>query len=491
MRLPRHASRWLFLATLIYAPWAYGCTTPATIDILNQLLAVVLVFWIADLLLTRRLPLVHVGLIVIATAILALGWWMVLNAPTIHDSELIVFMPRAQPFVRLPGSVDESISAAWMVRATVLFGATLFVADLSTRPLWLMRIWGAVTIAGGSIALLGLLQKASGADTLFWGEAPAAPIKTFFASYFYHANAGAFLNLALPPAVGLAIRALGRSDSPIGRAVSPACGFCMILAVFANTSRVAQVLGAALMIALMMLWHRGRTPATGRGEITAVLSGAIVLIVAAFAVAQASHLDDSLVRWSGLRATLPSDARWTASQAAWRGSPEAGWFGFGPGTFRVVFPYFGGYVGNRLDGEWRFLHEDYLQTLLEWGRVGAALWSAFLFGGIALAIRNLRSTRAEEWMPRRKMLLPLIVLALVATAVHALVDFPLQIASIQLFVATYLGLCWGSCSWIKDLTLPNQRAPHADAAVLKRKRRRPKEAAAGGEQSASAALQPF
>ena len=84
---------------------------------------------------------------------------------------------------------------------------------------------------------------------------------------------------------------------------------------------------------------------------------------------------------------------------------------------------------------------------MEWGWFGSALWALLFFGGIAVAVRNLRAASARKWTPRRRFILPLIFIALTGVAVHALVDFPLQIMSIQLYIATYLGICWGSTRW--------------------------------------------
>jgi hypothetical protein len=93
------------------------------------------------------------------------------------------------------------------------------------------------------------------------------------------------------------------------------------------------------------------------------------------------------------------------------------------------------------------LHEDYLQTVLEWGWLGSSLWALVFFGGIAVAIRSYKKYARREWMPRRRVLQPLVILALIGVALHALVDFPFQIESIQLYVATNLGICWGSSLW--------------------------------------------
>jgi hypothetical protein len=98
-------------------------------------------------------------------------------------------------------------------------------------------------------------------------------------------------------------------------------------------------------------------------------------------------------------------------------------------------------------GSWRFLHEDYLQTVLEWGWLGSSLWALLFFGGIAVGILSYNRYATRDWMPRRRVMQPLGIIALAGVAMHALVDFPFQIESIQLYVATYLGVCWGSVLW--------------------------------------------
>jgi hypothetical protein len=274
-------------------------------------------------------------------------------------------------------------------------------------------------------------------------------VNTFFATYYYHGNAGAFLNLVWPPICGLALRTWIKPTSPIVRALWLSATIILLVATLANTSRMGQLIALLLVVTLAAGWSKILARKAVGGERKIVAIGLIVVVATLLAVAQASHLDQPLRRWQALGQHLPADARWLASQAALGAVHDAGWFGFGPSTFRVIFPYYTGYLGNRIQGIWRFLHEDYLQTLLEWGWVGSALWATYLFGGISVALASLRAERAKQWSGRRRLFLQLSLLALAGVALHALVDFPLQIASLQLYVATYLGVCWGSSGWAK------------------------------------------
>ena len=448
-RFFRNASRWIFFAALVYAPWAYGATTSESIQITNWVLLAALVLWAIELLVSRRTPRFPRLLFFLTAALICVGGWMVFNAKSIYDSDFSVFVPLRNFAPPVAGSVDYPISVAWMIRGALLLGIILFVADLSQSNRWLLRLWYVIGLVGGSIAFLGLLQKATGAQMIFWQ--PPHPneylrVSTFFATYFYHGNVGAFLNLVWPLTAGLVIRAFSNRSNSGMRAVWTSVFLITIAAVLANTSRMAQLVALLLLVAICVQFGPLLLRKLSGGKSVA-LAGALAIGLALIAFAQASHFEQALNRWQLQSEHIPNDARWQVSRVAVRALPDAGLFGFGPGTFRVVFPIYNRSGSDQVPGTWRFLHEDYLQTLLEWGWIGGILWALLFFGGITVGIRSYKEHATREWTPRRRVLQPVVIIALMGVALHALVDFPVQIESIQLYVATYLGLCWGSMLW--------------------------------------------
>jgi O-antigen ligase/polysaccharide polymerase Wzy-like membrane protein len=448
----RAASRWIFFTALIYAPWAYGGTTSASIQITNWLLLAALILWALELIVSRRKPGFPRLLLFLACALIGIGGWMVFNAKSIYDSDFRAFVPVRNFAPLLAGSVDYAISGAWMMRGALLLGAILFVADLSQSNRWLLRLWYMIGLVGGSIAFLGLLQKATGARMIFWQPPPHGVVGTFFATYYYHGNAGAFLNLVWPLTAGLAIRAFTKGCHPGMRAVWISAFILTIAAVLANTSRMAQLVALLLLVAICLQFGATLVRRLSRTKKSVAFASALAILLTLIVLAQTTHLEQPLNRWQSVGEQIPNDARWRASRVAMGALLDAGFFGFGPGTFRVVFPSYNSVSMSRVPGTWRFLHEDYLQTVLEWGWLGSSLWALLFFGGITTGIRSYNKYARSEWTPRRRLLEPLVIIALVGVALHALVDFPFQIASIQLYVATYLGLCWGSSLWRSEET---------------------------------------
>ena len=447
MSIVRDAARWIFLAALIYAPWAYGGTTSTSIQIINWLLLLAFILWIVELLVRWRRPRFPRLLLFLTCALITIGGWMALNAISIYDSDFYVFVPLRNFASHLTGSVDYAISAAWMLRGALLLCAILFVVDVSQSSRWLLRLWYTIGLAGGTIAFVGLLQKATGAQMIFWQTAPPWGATTFFATYYYHGNAGAYLNLVWPLTAGLAVRAFTKPSHPGMRALWVSVLILTLAAVLANTSRMAQLIALLLLIALCVQLGPALLRKVSHGEKNIALAGVIAILLTLFALGQATHLEQPLNRWQSVTKRISSDARWQASRVAIGALRDVGFFGFGPGTFRVVFPSYNNVANKPAPGTWRFLHEDYLQTVLEWGWVGSSVWALLFVGGIAIGIRSYKKSAAHGWAPRRRLLQPFVITALIGVALHGLVDFPFQIASIQLYVATYLGLCWGSSVW--------------------------------------------
>jgi hypothetical protein len=445
------------LAALVFAPWAYGTTRPWAITCLNWLLGAAFLLWLLDHLLHQTRPAIPLLLAVPAIGLAAQAWFMVWNAKYDYDPAAHEFVPLA-PFLEwAPGSLDRSLSLQSALQVSAILASILVICDLSRRSTWRKRLLWTMALTGVSVALLGLAQKFTGARSVFWGAEDMG--QTFFATWRNHANAGAFLNLVWPLMAGFAALAFLRNSAQWKKLLWTTAVVLCLAGLMVNTSRAACALGFFLAAwwAGWIGWQfvQGRfgnvSPAT-----IAIIVSVIVSLVAAVAVL--TGIDSSFYRWRRFdRELTENNTRLLAAQVCLKMVPEAGWWGFGPGTFATAFPYFTHETGSQLRGQWNYAHQDYLQTITEWGCVGSAGWAALVCGGVAHSLR--RAWRFGGRLSDAARVTQFAVLtALLGVLLHALVDYPLQIASIQLYVAALLGVLWSADEWlVKERHWPKHR----------------------------------
>jgi hypothetical protein len=393
----------LILLSLIYAPWALGCVQPWAIHgliVLNLAAG-------AFLILQWRRPAIHRLTLFCVAGLLVQGWVMVFIA---NDA------------------VDREVRGETMWQITGILIAMLVATDMAARG-W---SWQMLTFIGGtgiSIAIYGLLAKVGVLPEL----AHRVYRESVFATFDYHGNAGAYLNLAIPAVFAMAMRKqIG------GWAGLSVC----VAALLVNVSRAAAAIGVILLIGLT-IWAAGRLARRSHRQLAAGLG--VAIIVAAVAGGAAWR------RWDQLSSMASADnPRLLLIQMALPMVRDAGFFGDGPGSFKLIYPtspYLPHEIYRRtivtpykIGTEvsiYSHVHNDYLQYLIEWGWIGGILWALLVVGAVWRGITAYRRGIAD------RLLTIACLAALAGVLLHALVDWPLQVASLQLDVAVYLAILAG------------------------------------------------
>lgn len=449
-------ARYLLLGLLIYAPWAYGSTRPDLVTLLDEALFCCLGLHVLGLIVERRLPRYPLVPSVCLGLLIAQGGWMYFNAQSSLDDDYWEFVPLDQPFPGLPGSWDKAASLSKLMTIGAMSGAFLVASDMLSRPSWKPRLWRTIALAGGSIVVYGLVQKAFGAEWAFSMFHGQKIDPTFFGPFRYHANAGDYLNIVWPVLLILYIQSTRKRHAYAEQTLWSCLLVLALAACFVNTSKAAAfITGGMLVAAFFAFVPFFRNDLIRSRRVSRVL---MVLFATAFLgiLVYGGITSQLQSRWNVMFGTnvtvVEAESRVLVDQICMRMVPEAGWFGFGPGTFSSVFPFHTGYLGKQIQGFWIYAHEDYLQTVIEYGYLGAALWSIVFFGSMAMAaFRGLQPhLRTHDLLAYRAS-----VLILTGLALHSLVDFPLQIASIELYVTVLFAYAWSRPDEAKRLRPPS------------------------------------
>lgn len=466
-------SGFLIAFGLFYAPFAYGCTTPATIMGLQIIIAAAGVCWLLSRLIRRRLP--RVGKLCMACILIigGIGGWMCLNVNSFYDASTQQFVATTPGAPDIPGSVDGTLARETTLIALSMLVTLCIVADLCQRPAWRTRILVLIALAGSIFVAFGIFLKSGVLDI----QLPMNDKEGFpFGTYNYHANAGSLINLVIPAAFGLMCLGLlqrgGKALGVIGGMMLMTC----LVGTFVNVSKAATVIALCLSAAMAVWLVRHRPSAdnlpqwmTPRNLIMAASGILVVGVVLVLTIGGSKQLD----RWKELPGSIDSEnPRILMMRVATPMAIEAGMLGNGPGSFKVLMPHSDHLMpeinekwilryhkpGTKVS-MWSQAHQDYLQLIVEWGWFGGGAWIVILVGGFFVVVWTLFKT--SELQPiADKIVLAATSVALFGVLWHALFDFPMQIMSLMFYTMVYQGIAWGSKGW---MFLPESRSMRSGA----------------------------
>jgi O-antigen ligase len=348
----------------------------------------------------------------------------------------------------LPSGIEAPYAKmnAWrqlvMLTSVWALGCALWVG--CTRRVAVQAVFNAVVANGALLALLAILQKVTEATKVFWFiQAKAA---YFHGPFFYKNHAGAYFNLLVVLALGLAawhyVRGLRRLERSTPAPVYVFVAVLLATASVMSGSRAAMILLAGYAVAaitVVLIW-RGRTEAPSNHPAVSALLGLAVagfIGLAAITLNVASPIEQLNRLFTEQGQAESVVGRVMARDATFdlfRDEPLTGW---GAGSFRHAFPIhqqnypriFSAY-GKVFN--WDHAHNDYLQALAELGVIGFTLLIAT---PLWLASRLLRLGA----LAHPAFLLTALGLAL--PLAHAWVDFPLyNLAILTTFAAGLVGL---------------------------------------------------
>lgn len=397
----------LVLAILIYSPLALGAVRLQEFFVVQMLTLGVLLLWLARLWLNPRPKLLWppISWAVIAFAAYAAGRYLTCDIEYVGRKELLRILVYAALFFAILNNLHRQ-EATQIISFTLIFlamGMSLYALyQFLTHS---NRVWHfPVHFAG----------RASG-------------------TYISPNHLAGFLELVLP--LALTYTLVGR-NRPVTKICLGYAALAMAVGIAVTGSRgswMACILALIALFAVLLFYRAHRLPA---GLMLLVLIGG-----GAWAAAQTNlfHSRLNVILAAGRADQEVRLVLWETALRMWR---DHVWFGVGPGHYDHRYR---AYRPSTVQLQPDYAHNDYLNTLADWGMVGSViLWVALVALGMGIFKVWGHVRRGEnEFSSNLSNKFAFVLggaIALLALLIHAVVDFNLQIPANAILTVTLMAL---------------------------------------------------
>jgi O-antigen ligase len=418
----------LVLAILVYGPLAFGAVRELEFGIITALTVAVMVLWAARVWISPRPQLLWPPICwaVLAFSIYAVARYFTSDVEYLARHEVLRVLVYAFLFLAILNNLhgQESIqiisfTLLFLAMAISFYGIYQFVTDSN-------GVWNLIK---------PYAHRGSG-------------------TYICPNHLGGFLEMLLP--LGLAYTVTGRLK-PLTRVL---LGYAVLVVLAGLTVTVsrgawgATAVAVTLFFVILMFRPGYRIPALV--ALVCLSAAAFVVVPKSFTlqlrmrrlVTEQGRIDDNL-----------RFALWRPAYHMWQDNP---WWGVGPAHFDSRFH---AYRPEGVQMSPERVHNDYLNTLADWGLVGTALvaaaWGLLAFG-VAKTWGSVRFGTADLGGKSGSNKFAFIVgasLGLIAILVHSVVDFNMHIPANAILAVTLMAMLTGHLRFATERWWSSMRLP--------------------------------
>ncbi len=401
----------LVLGIIVYGPLAIGAARPIDFVVLQSLTAIGLVVWSLRFWLSRSHRLLWPPVCWTIVAFVALAFFR-------YQAAELEYVARHE-FIKI------------LVYASIFF---LAINNLHKQETIQILVFVLLTVATLT-SLFAVYQFFTHSEYIWSYQRPVQYLERGSGTYICPNHFAGFLEMVLP--LGIAYLFAGRYNYTFKVFLGYGCLVIMagIAVTMSRGGWLASGLSLMLMFVLLLRKRQYRIPAL----VALVIFG----MAASITYQRSDKLQDRIHNINEGGSTAFVSARpaiWKAAWEMWQAEPV---WGVGPGHFDYQFPT---YRPESIQVRPGWVHNDYLNTLVDWGIVGASvvgLGTLLLAFGMVQTRKYVERGSKDIGSGRNSNRSAFVLGALAsgtALAIHSFFDFNLHVAANAAIAATILAL---------------------------------------------------